>query len=286
MEGIAYQNKDITSKVVEKELPNKSFEVYGVDLPKIKAALPTNLPIIEANELRLDNLFLFEDGSYGLVDYESQFSEEDKITYLNYLARVLKRFLHEGQKDIKIHMIVLYTSNVSNVNTELDVGSLKMSIKAGYLNSIDTEVVFQEVNNRIIRHELLSDKELMQMIVLPLTVSKKEEQKKWLKKAIEIAKLLEDERQQVFVLSGILTFSDKIIENEYAEEIRRWIQMTKVARLFELEKEEAVNEALKQAEEKALKRENALRMLLKGEDIANVIKETGFTEQEIQKLVK
>lgn len=31
MEGIAYQNKDVTSKVVDEEFPNKSLEVYGVD---------------------------------------------------------------------------------------------------------------------------------------------------------------------------------------------------------------------------------------------------------------
>lgn len=41
-------------------------------------------------------------------------------------------------------------------------------------------------------------------------------------------------------MSGILTFSDKIIDAEYAKQIRRWIQMTKVAQIFEREKEEAV----------------------------------------------
>jgi hypothetical protein len=34
----------------------KSFSVYGLDIPKIIQVLPTNLPEIEANELRIDNL--------------------------------------------------------------------------------------------------------------------------------------------------------------------------------------------------------------------------------------
>lgn len=51
---------------------------------------------------------------------------------------------------------------------------------------------------------------------------------------------LEDREQQLFVLAGILTFTDKIIDEEHAKTIRRAIQMTKVAMIFEKEKEEAV----------------------------------------------
>jgi hypothetical protein len=45
--------------------------VYGLELPPIKAVLPTNLPDIKANELRADNVFLLEDDSLLIVDYES-----------------------------------------------------------------------------------------------------------------------------------------------------------------------------------------------------------------------
>lgn len=51
---IAYQNKDIVSKILAEKFRGKSLRVYGLDLPEIKEILPTNLPAIEANELRLD----------------------------------------------------------------------------------------------------------------------------------------------------------------------------------------------------------------------------------------
>jgi len=57
-EGIAYQNKDITSKILAEKFTGKSLNVYGFNLPKIKEVLPTNLPAIQEDELRLDNLFL------------------------------------------------------------------------------------------------------------------------------------------------------------------------------------------------------------------------------------
>ena len=112
MPDIAYQNKDITSKILGEKLKNKSFSVYGVKVPKIIRVLPTNLPAIQANELRIDNLFLLEDGSLALVDYESDYKHEDKIKYLDYIARTIKRCMEEEDAQIayplKIRMIVIY----------------------------------------------------------------------------------------------------------------------------------------------------------------------------------
>ena len=47
--GIAYQNKDVLSKVLGETYKDKSLSVYGLDLPPIKAVLPTNLPAIQAD---------------------------------------------------------------------------------------------------------------------------------------------------------------------------------------------------------------------------------------------
>lgn len=41
---IAYQNKDITSKMLAEQFKGKSFGVYGLDMPKIRRVLPTNIP--------------------------------------------------------------------------------------------------------------------------------------------------------------------------------------------------------------------------------------------------
>lgn len=104
LEGIAYQNKDILSKIFAESLKEKSFSVYGIDLPKIIEVLPTNLPGIQVNELRLDNLFLLEDNSIVLVDYESKFLNDDILGYLDYVCRILKR-LGKGWMGVKIRTI-------------------------------------------------------------------------------------------------------------------------------------------------------------------------------------
>ena len=68
---IAWQNKDVSSKVLAESLRGELFSVFGLDLPALVDIQATNLPAIEANELRIDNLFLLEDDSYVLLDYES-----------------------------------------------------------------------------------------------------------------------------------------------------------------------------------------------------------------------
>lgn len=43
--GIAYQNKDIASKVFGESMKNKSLEVYGIHVPRIVNVLPTGTPV-------------------------------------------------------------------------------------------------------------------------------------------------------------------------------------------------------------------------------------------------
>ena len=172
---IAYQNKDIASKIFAEQLKGKSFNVYGVETGKIKAVLPTNIPAIKVNELRLDNLLE-----------------------------------------------------------------------------------------------------------------------------------LEDREQQLFVLAGILTFTDKIIDEEHAKTKRRGIQMSKVAMIFEKEKEEAVKrerekmeqiareerdriqQAAKEKRRKALiaeKRKIALKMIADGElSPEKIAQDAGINIKNVKKL--
>ena len=88
---------------------------------------------------------------------------------------------------------------------------------------------------------------------------------------MEPAVRLQDRDQQIFVLVGILSFTDKIIDAETADKIRRRIQMTKGAMIFEREKEEPIAKAVNEEQRKSkrasweTKRNTALRMLADGE---------------------
>lgn len=239
---IAYQNKDIASKIFAEQLKGKSFNVYGVETGKIKAVLPTNIPAIKVNELRLDNLLELEDGTVALVDYESEYNKESKVKYLNYLTGIVNRYERKGRSCPDLRMIVVYTGDIrrEQVSENYDVGAVTVTIEPAFLSEIDGEGILKHLKKKVEKGEPLDDQEQMELIILPLSYRRQKEKKEKISETVDLAVKLQDREQQLFVLAGILTFTDKIIDGEHAKTIRRAIQMTKVAMIFEKEKEEAV----------------------------------------------
>lgn len=248
---VVWQNKDVTSKVMAEQFKEKTLNVYGLDVPKIVQVLPTNLPEISANELRIDNLFLLEDGTLAIIDYESAYEESDKVKYLQYIARVLERYRSEGKLKVKIRMIVIYTADVreEQVNTVYDTGALKMEIQPAFLSKLDSENIMKRLRQKVESGERLTDEEMMEFIILPLTYRGKEAKKAAVKEMISLAKGIHETAVLKFVLAGIIVFADKIIDIETGEEVAKRIMMTKVDMIFQERTDRAVAEALEKAAE-------------------------------------
>jgi len=240
-DGIVYQNKDVLLKVLSQNYKNKSFEALGLDLPKIKKVLPTNLPKITATELRADNIFLLEDDRILIVDYESAVKQENFIKYMEYILAVLKMYFNSEKKVYNIIVAVIYTGDIKEAPNHLVLDSLQLNIMQVFLSNFDTDELYADLKRKVETGEILSDEDVMRFIVLPLTESVADKKQELIEKTIELAKGVTNEQQQIFIIAGILVATDKFIDKEYANMMKEWIAMTKVARLFEEEKIEAVN---------------------------------------------
>ena len=285
---IAYQSKDVISKIFGESLKGKSLSVYGISNPLITDVEPTNLPAIEANELRLDNLFLMEDGAYAIVDYESRYSEENKAKYLGYIARVSKRLYTENGCYKKLRLIVIYTADVSPGSTEpeLDLGAFKMKIEEAFLRGIDSETMKKGLTDKISRREPFTEEDVMKLVIYPLTYKGRKAQQRAVTKAIDIAEKISDEKMQRMALSGIFVFSDKIITDGDAKRVTRRFDMTKVGRILQEREDKAVAEAVAKTERKAKKdkRESALRLLRTGDSVKKVAECLSMPMREVQAL--
>ena len=247
---ISYHNKDIVSKLFGEKLKHKSFEVYGLKIPEITEVLPMNLPAVEANEMRLDNLFRLKDNSLALVDYESTYDYEDKIKYLNYIVRTLKRYkVFKNPKQI-IRMIVIYTGDVEKGKTidKLDVGCLQLQVEEVFLSELNAEIIEKNLYQRIHAGESLTEQEQMQFVILPLIYRGIEEKQNCIQRCFEMGKKIESREIQTFVFTGLLVFTDKVILREDSEKIRRWLEMTKVGQIIDEEIQQAIAETWRQAE--------------------------------------
>ena len=228
---ITYHNKDVLSKILAENFKDKSLKVYGIDVPKIKQILPTNLPEIQVNEMRLDNLFLLEDDSVAIIDYESEVKWENQLKYMNYIVRILERY-KKDEMPKKIRMIVIYTADVETAPEEFSAGCLTLKMERTFLRKIDSEGEREELARRLKEKLPLSDDELMKLIILPLTYKGTERKKQAVKEAVELAKQITDNEKKTFVLSGILVFADKIIDADTAKYIKEVVRMTQVAELL------------------------------------------------------
>ena len=246
---IAYQNKDIASKILSEQFRGKSFSVYGIDLPEIEDIRPTNLPAVEADELRLDNLFLLADGSYVFVDYESEYREKNKCDYLKYFARITERLYNEVGRFVPLKLVIIYTADVKRGTTDpvLDTGGVRMEIEEAFLTELDATSIWEGLKQKIESGEDLSDEDMMRMIIYPLTFRGRKAKQEAVGRAIGLAKRIADENRMYFVLKMMLVFSDKFITNEDTEKIKEVLTMTKLDRLYAEEKRQAVDTAVNKA---------------------------------------
>ena len=151
------------------------------------------------------------------------------MKYLNYIVRILERYKQEAKH---IRMIVIYTADVEQAEDEFHTGCLTLKLEQAYLRKIDSKSIRDVLEKKLEDGVPLSDDELMQFIILPLTYKGKEAKREAVKEAVYLAKKIMDKKNQMFVLSGILVFADKIIDAKTAEQIKEVIRMTQVAQLL------------------------------------------------------
>lgn len=237
---VAYQNKDIVSKIFGEAMKEKSLKAYGLNVPKVVDVLPTNLPALELNELRIDNIFVLEDGSYAIIDYESKYRYRNKVKYLSYVLRILRRLIKDkvDLRKVKIRIIIIYTADVKRGKTEpvFQAGAIQLITEEAFLIEIDGEKEYQRLLKKVENGQLLDEEDMMKMIILPLAYQGIEKQREIAKKVVDLIKQIKEMQMQRFLFAGVLSFTDKVIDEEVAQEIRRRLDMTKVGRIIYEEK--------------------------------------------------
>jgi len=248
---------------------------------------PTNLPAVEADELRLDNLFLLADGSYVFVDYESEYREKNKCDYLKYFARITERLYNEFGRFVPLKLVIIYTADVKRGTTDpiLDTGGVRMEIEEAFLTELDAGDIWKGLKGKIESGESLSDEDMMRMIIYPLTFRGRRAKQEAVARAIGLAKKIENENRMYFVLKMIWVFTDKYITEGDSNRIREVLTMTKVDRILEEEKRQAIDKAVADNTESITTR-IAKNLLKSGDSVERVSANTGLPISQVLQLSK
>ena len=157
--------------------------------------------------------------------------------------RLLRRLQKEGIdiSSAQVRIIIIYTADVTRSQTQdaLTAGDITISTTEAFLLEIASEEVKARIRKKIQEKQPMDERDLMELIVLPLTYKGKQNQRTAAQEAVFLAKEIEDETMQEMALAGILSFSDKIIDKKLANEIRRCLSMTKVGAIIAKEMEES-----------------------------------------------
>lgn len=259
--AIAYQNKDIVSKLFGDRMKGKPLSLFGLgtDL-KVVDVKPTNLLIVQARELRMDNLFELEDGSVAILDYESEYKKSNFTKYGRYIMDVADRYLKEG-KEPDIHMMVLYTADIERAETSFSRTACSIQTEASYLVKAPSEEWLKDVKAGI-ASQSITDEMMMHLVLLPLTYKGEERKQEAIKECVHLARRIPDKGQETFVLAGILTFTDKVINEKTRQYIKEVLGMTQVGKML---MDEADTKRAKRTARNMLKRGDSL------EEIAEVL---------------
>ena len=121
----------------------------------------------------------------------------------------------------------------------------------------------------------------MKIILLPLMNNSKHKQN-IIEESIELVKFIDSEEEQLALIAGILTATDKFIEKNYAKKVREWLTMTKVDKIYQEEKEKAIEEAKEEVRKK--EKIDLAKNLMDVLSVEMIAKKTGLSIEEVEKL--
>ncbi len=204
-----YPDRDALHKALAQTYIGKRFSAYGIYLPPIQELLPA----IPVNDGFIDNLFRLTDETYALVDYTSGCHKTDMAQYPKYIAKIMEKYDKEDG-NFDLHLIIIYTGDVEKADPVFDCGCLILRPKQVFLSRMDGGAVFDAIRQKIHSGAVLTDDDLMELVVLPLTVPGSEGKQTMFDNVMELTEQISDEEQRTFILSGVTAASSKFINRK------------------------------------------------------------------------
>ena len=199
-------DRDALHKVLAQAYKGKSFAVLGIKLPPIRELLPA----IPLRDGFIDSLFLLEDGTYAVVEYASGCHKTDMVKYTEHLAEIMERYDKEDGM-FNLHFIIIYTGDVEKAESVFDFGCLTLHPEQVFLSRMDGNAELESIRQKIHSGFLLTDDDLMKLVVLPLSVPGSEGKTQLFDEISSLAGKIPDEEQRAFVLSAMTLAADRFI---------------------------------------------------------------------------
>ncbi|PNR93603.1 MULTISPECIES: hypothetical protein [unclassified Petrotoga] len=215
---------------------DETAEYHELNFPKIISVKPIDIPVINASNQNTDFVFELEDNSLLHLEFQTTWKKADLLRFAQYDIALYQK------ERRKINTVVMYSGKYESAENELDMGSIKYKVQQIFMIKYDGTKRYNEIKRKIEKEEPLTKKDLMDLVFLPLMRNEKSEEEVT-KDVFELAIKIPDENQKEMVIGSLLGFSDSYVRDEYINELKEVIRMTKIGTsLFEEGVEEGEKE--------------------------------------------
>jgi len=255
------QSKDILNKYTSALFKDMTLEFFGVKTAKIKEMISGELPAVEVSVLRTDCIFLLEDDTYQHLEFETSYNKENLVRFAKY-----DLYLYERDKR-KISTTIIYSAEVKNADRSLEIGSLAYTPNVVMMRDYDGGAIFAELEAKLTNSEDLTDKDILNLIFLPLM---RHTQPKYelVEKSIKLANTIPEQNKRDGCIASTVNFAEEYLDDDDKKRILEVIKLPSIMEMLLTEK----------------MLETAKKLLKKGISIEDISESTELSIETIKEL--
>ena len=147
------------------------------------------------------------------MEYASGCHKADMIRYPEHIAKIMERYDKENGR-FNLHLIIIYTGDVKKAETVFDFGCMTIRPEQVFLSCMDGNAESESIRQKIYSGLSLTDDDLMNLVVLPLSVPGSEGKTQLFDKILTLAENIPNEEQRAFVLSAMELATNRYINRK------------------------------------------------------------------------
>ncbi|WP_315119157.1 DUF4351 domain-containing protein [uncultured Clostridium sp.] len=233
--------EDAVLKKAMEFFKDNAVKFFGIDT-KIVAPAETEIKNIDIRTNYTDYFFYTEDGNYLHFEFQTTDKKEDIKRFLYYDASL---FYKEKRK---IRTIVIYSADIEDVETYIDVGTIKYEIEAFYMKNLDGDEKLEYLKNKIEREETLNAEDIVALSFIPLMRGKESRSKRTLD-SIELAGKMPEGNEKLQCLSLLYALFDKFGDELSKIKFKELVSMTEIGKML---REDGIKEGMKEGKAEIL----------------------------------
>jgi hypothetical protein len=159
---VAWQSTDIVLKLIAAALGGDLFARFGVPLPPIVEALPTELPQLEVRTQHTDQLFRLADDSILHMEFQTTLRPGELTRFAAYNLAVFQQY------EQPVWTVVLYGTGIRSAPDLWQSGSLTFRVQNILVGQEDGDAVLQRLREKAARGEAFTAVDRVDLILSPL----------------------------------------------------------------------------------------------------------------------